>query len=283
MTETQFNARVIAPLQSRVALRDLVRLINAYADILRIVRLTEWLERYLSDKNAFYTGLVRGTKEDRALVDLLPALLKAEYMFAGVFVELALTILAGHRLKSVPVSAVVRDAEDPLFSRLDQNALLEAYTISMYRNKIVAHGDIPRRTVYEIGPGTTRLFPSAKGVHFTKKEQARLRALKSRNAGHIPALAADENWFYWPGLLFHGIPVGPRRPDKDGKHFKVSSDREAIDKLVEHVGCRSLTCSDLLASVDRFSLALKSLVVPLRKFGKVLRSTNKRKVRPLRR
>ena len=183
----------------------------------------------------------------------MEALIRAIYEAASVAVGIA----AAESQKNVSLFdwSLKRFAhENPaMLERVDGQAVLGAWAIIEYRNKLIAHHDFCRTYSFASGRNGCRMVPAGPGIfpdltneHHT--EQARLWGLYGPNS----AKPEEINIHNQRKLLFHRVPV------VSGGRF--NPDRSAIDQLVEQYGTESATLSEIGDAVRSFVLGLAAIV-----------------------
>lgn len=225
--------------------------------------------RYSQLHEFHWQGIVRAGDEPQHFSGDAPELQRANQL---TFLRLRLETLirAIYEAASVAVGIVAAESqkdsalfdwslkrfaqEQPaMLEGVDAQAVLGAWAVLEYRNKLIAHHDFCRTYSFTSGPNGCRMVPAGPGVfpnltpeHAT--EQARLWV----SYGPTSSKPEEVNIHNQRKLLFHTVPVVSAG--------KVNPDRKAIDLLVEQYGTESATLSEIGNSVRSFVLGLAAIV-----------------------
>lgn len=134
-----------------------------------------------------------------------------------------------------------------LLSKVDPVAVAAAWSVSEYRNKLIAHHDFTRTYSFVSGGGGCRLEPHEPQM----KSPTNISGMWAQY-GAITANPAEINHRAQAKLLFEAIPVlstGSFNPD-----------RKAIDLIAEEFGLQSNTTTEVLEKVKIFTLELAKVV-----------------------
>lgn len=165
---------------------------------------------------------------------------KSLYEFATIFLTKMLREKWAY-YKSI--TSFVKDNDCPLDR--DENIILKAYCLVAYRHKIIAHHDYIKIECENVTENTYRL--TASPSHSNESWSQNLNDLKLKYQYLIPSDFNTLKELEVVNFLFYNLPL------KDMKG-KWNLDREAIDMLVQEVGCKSYTQDEVLKIVDEFSL-----------------------------
>jgi hypothetical protein len=120
-----------------------------------------------------------------------------------------------------------------------------------YRNVLIAHHDFQRREGFTTSnENTFRLAPAPPDLGFPPEEQPLLEKLWERYNSIIPQKEGLRSSHQRLWALFYKVPI----EDKE--------EREEVNRLVERVGCESITRQEVLDAIDQFAL---EVVVAVRK------------------
>lgn len=167
---------------------------------------------------------------------------KSLYEFATVFLTKILREKWNY-FKSI--TSFVKDNDCPL--NRDEWIVLKAYCLVAYRHKIIAHHDYIKIECENITNKACHLIVSPD--HSNEGWSQSLNDLKLRYQHLIPSDLNNGNELELVNFLFYNLPL------KDSLN-KWNLDREAIDMLVQEVGCKSYTQDEILRIVDDFSLTI---------------------------
>ncbi len=257
-----FPDDILKPLEARVPDFDPGRVWTAYTDATNMADVIARLERDIGGRDAVQlnaAGTDAAAKEATEVFFLdnyIGTLHKALIEFANIFMVVLLHELQG-RPKREPT--VLTLAESPLALRIDRYTLHRAYCLYVYRNKVIVHHDVPRSfmTVQNRIDGRRWLNPIPHRIDEGKDiDPGLLRALYTLKHwfSSNPAVAAETVPMEIASPLFYAI-AGPYAE-------KVSRKRDLINKIVEHIGCRSMTVEEIVETIDSFTLEL-TRIAPL--------------------
>ncbi len=256
--DRDFEHKVIEPLKAaRHDLPDLAesRIRTAHQDL----ALADTLGQELQDS-------VRG--RDWAVFDLnvfvrdrqQTMLLKAVYSFASIFIAVLLSELAksGSPGREITLTQRTKDRKrlvvQEVLPALDLNAVLPAYCVVQYRNKLVSHHDVPRYGGSRGDrDGTVRLLPIRGEFDIDEADAEVLSRLTAKYPELIKNLAVPGNLFQQLNALFYGIPLL--------EAGMINPDRIAVDAIIERGGCDSLSRQGVVAAADTFAVAAVRAVV----------------------
>ena len=136
-----------------------------------------------------------------------------------------------------------------LLKRVDPSAVLHAWAVTEYRNKLISHHDFCRSYAFTSGPKGCRMCPMGPGVfpEITAEDMANTDRLwgtygeKSEKPGEVNVNEKRR-------LLFHTVPV-----IQEGQ-FNLH--REEVDKLVERYGTQSATLPEIGEAIRLFVLKI---------------------------
>lgn len=208
---------------SNVAIKDssesLLYLTSTYEDILNILEISKETNK-ISNKITLHKSL---------------------YEFATIFLTKLLREKWSY-FKSI--TSFVKDDDCPLDR--DKDFVLKAYCLVAYRHKIIAHHDYVK-TEYEDVDKSFRILASPN--HSNNSWGEKLNTIKLKYKYLISDSLNNSSDLDIVNFLFYKTPL----KDENGKW---NLDREAIDFLVQEVGCKSYTQEEILKIVDDFFLAL---------------------------
>jgi hypothetical protein len=179
----------------------------------------------------------------------LESLMRAVYEAASVLVG----IVSAEALRDATVfdSSLKKLArENPgLLAQVDASAALGAWSVTEYRNKLIAHHDFCRSYAFKSGRGGCRMCPMGPGI-FPELTPAHLaeteRLWNLYGAG--TSKPNEINIHQKRSLLFHSVPVI--------QNGAVNPDRREIDTLVERYGIDSATLQEIAEAMRAFVLAM---------------------------
>lgn len=169
---------------------------------------------------------------------------KSLYEFATIFLTKLLREKWNY-YKSI--TSFVKDDDCPLDR--DEDFVLKAYCLVAYRHKIIAHHDYIKVKCENIGKDFCLI---ASPNHNKNGWSENLNNIKQKYNSLIPDNLDKSSDFKLVDFLFYKIPL------KDTKN-KWNLDREAIDMLVQEVGCKSYTQDEILNIIDEFSSTIISI------------------------
>jgi hypothetical protein len=157
--------------------------------------------------------------------------------------------LTGRPTHEVPVQKQLERPSSAKFEHRD--AWQGLYCLATYRNKIVTHHEVPRKTGGALTDrdGIRRLAPLPEDFHVSKPDARRLREIRDSTS-----VAVGENDFDLLEKLFYAIPVTFGGPQSDF--------RREIDKIAERGGVKSPTVPDILNWLERGATDALRFVVP---------------------
>lgn len=170
------------------------------------------------------------------------ALLKASYLFAVVYMEMILGTI-----NNQPTISFSKFLNSEPNSPFDISALTKAYSIAIYRNKLLAHHDKMRfaGSMSKIGIGEVRIQPMGHPVNLSVSERKTIVGLKEKYKWHLDKVPHADTFNVPIELvteLFYFVPAE--------YNMKKGHDRIIINNLAESVGVRSLCAQELLEAVD---------------------------------
>lgn len=179
----------------------------------------------------------------------LESLMRAVYEAASVVVG----IVSAEAIRNAAVfdSSLKKLArENPgLLAQVDASALLGGWSVTEYRNKLIAHHDFCRSYAFKSGRDGCRMCPMGPGV-FPDVTPDHL-ADTDRLWNHYAATTGkpDEiNIHERRSLLFHSVSVI--------QNGAINPDRREIDTLVERYGIDSATLPEIRDAMRAFVLAM---------------------------
>jgi hypothetical protein len=136
-----------------------------------------------------------------------------------------------------------------LLAQVDTSAVLAAWSVTEYRNKLISHHDFCRSYAFKSGGVGCRMCPTGPGVfsvvtHDHLADTDRLWNLYSAGT----TKANEQNIHERRRLLFHAVPVI--------QNGVFNPDRRGIDTLVERYGIDSATLPEISDAVRTFVLAM---------------------------
>lgn len=225
----------------------------AYRDLIHLMTLTEEIESSVAGKESEIVKTGDPRQIDFVVLrhGQIDTLLKGLYIFGTIFINIILAEVSDK--PGMSLNRFLESKKHPLTS-LSTNKILPAYCVVAYRNKVIAHHDIRRRSGYIFGSasGQTRLVPLPEQVHILQNSVAEILRLKSFYGGAIPELQTEDNVFELLQILFHHIPIG--------EFGNINPHRRIIDRIVEKGGCKSMTSNEITKALDAFIEAISSSV-----------------------
>lgn len=179
----------------------------------------------------------------------LESLMRAIYEAASVVVG----IVSAEALRDVEVfdSSLKKLARDNpgLLAQVDASAVLRAWSVTEYRNKLISHHDFCRSYAFKSGRGGCRMCPMGPGVFPELTPDHLAETDRLWNLYGAGTAKPDEiNIHQKRSLLFHSVPVI--------QNGAVSPDRRQIDTLVEMYGIDSATLPEIADAMRAFVLAM---------------------------
>lgn len=253
MDYSEFRRRVSQPLTEIPASFDELRVEAFYKDLLHTYGMAETIEASLVGRNMFDLASSGEKDEVHQLWHQqlqIITLLKALYMFADILIIVLLHEALGRPAprtpgKGISLNYVISQNLLP-FSRA---SILPAYCVVNYRNVLIAHHDYQRMEGYTLSSeGSFRLSPASPNLGLPPEEQPLLERLWEKYNSTIPHLAGVQNYLQRSWILFYNIPIEDKR------------ERQEVNRLVERVGCESMTRQGLLNAIDQFALEVVEAV-----------------------
>lgn len=184
----------------------------------------------------------------------LITILKTHYLLADIYISTFLHEAFDRPAEGMSLMKFLNHKNSSLRPVL--NSLLSAYSLVVYRNKIITHQDIRRTYSYRTDrSGDYRLAPLPDQLEIARGDGETLMTLKDKYRSRIPGLATEENLFVMLRLLFYGVPIG--------EIGAICKDRETINAIAERGGCPSMTRDEILKAVDDFSLVMTNAINPM--------------------
>jgi hypothetical protein len=247
------RTKVTEPLSEKVSGISCARIVNCWEDVLHLLDVTAELESQLAAQPPIFTPETAG--RDFALRGRISTFNKAAIEFSNIYMTVLLHEAASRRGREVTIGDLLKRYPHSA-AQMTDSVLLGAYRIYAIRNKIVAHHDKLRYPGGSLSAtGELRIFAFRAPTAVSQDETKGILALQAKYAAALPALVGETNYLEVLGLLFHGIPVMTGGI--------LNSDRRQVDGLVEQLGCKSMTHTEMLAALTAFSAEVASLA-PLR-------------------
>ena len=179
----------------------------------------------------------------------LESLMRAIYEAASVVVG----IVSAEALRDSAVfdSSLKKLArENPgLLAQVDASAVLGAWSVTEYRNKLIAHHDFCRSYAFKSGSGGCRMWPMGPEVFREVTPEHLAETDRLWNLYAAGTAKPDEiNIHQKRSLLFHSVPVI--------HNGAINPDRREIDILVERYGIDSATLPEIGNAMRAFVLAM---------------------------
>lgn len=232
----KFEKDILGPLKERNII-GYCDIRSRYEDILALIELFAEIESSVK----FTTPESLSSPENFKLRRQLSVLLQALYMFADIYIQVLLK-------ETVDRGTLIKFLKSPPIS-LPNDCIREAYCIVVYRNKLIVHHDFSRMHSfsYSHNDRTLRLIPVIYGLTLPEAHVEHLNKLFEKYA----PTSTEVNGFQRLRDLFYSIPPTPIH------NGNLNPDRKEIDKIAEQCGgVESMTCSELIKTIDSFSLAV---------------------------
>lgn len=243
MKINHFKKRIGDLLRAQISISSIVRIENAYEELATIYEL---IHKYQADA----VKLNSSDPDFRGNMRYLALLHKVLFLFADQFVTSILSEAVGER--GLTLKKFLKNPRPPL-SNLSPTKVLSAYTIVVYRNKIIAHHDVKR--IYGLkwcrNLEHFTLAPLPEHFHVAKSDAESLQRLKSKYMNDIAGIEFENNQFAQLNLLFYGIPIGSLR--------NINMDRQKVNEIAKRGGCESLTSAEVMKAMEEFSCAVTEL------------------------
>ena len=269
MDREDFKRQILDPMGSVIADLDVRRVEVAYEDAKRVDELMVYLQNLGGGLQEVYSLFSNG-KEDDAWAAIqrgnyVWTLHKALIEFANVFMTILMHEAHGRKDKECTVGALV---EMPIASAMDRDSLHCAYCLYMYRNKVIAHHEVPRGNSLSLdADGTQRLVPMPKQFQISPNDYQELIRLDAQHSSALmtppilknllemyssvdPAIR-NTNAYMLLDTLYYGIPAP--------SGAKPSQERRLINRIVERGGCKSMSPLEILETIDCFARELAKI------------------------
>lgn len=215
---------------------------SAYRDLLDASEMADEIENVLSSTESGGDAFRRRKRH-------LLTLLKTAYGSAETFVNAFLHEISARPSDGMDLYRFLRLTEPPI--SLPSESILPAYCAVAYRNRILARHDIHNMYSFDRrSDGRFRLEPYPCHRHISREDAGVLLRLREGHKSYTPELADQHDHLDWLHTLFYRVPV--RTGDSGG----IGGDREEIDRIAGRCGCPSMSMDELIAAVDKFSLAV---------------------------
>jgi hypothetical protein len=244
-----FEHKVLKPIKKKCPYFNERRVEVVYEDLYDIYELIQGTHKRIKKFDVFdlvKTGRIRKAKNIRDQDRQIVTLLKAQHLFAEIFISM----LIGEVLKkpSLSLNSFIDKPQEPL-NYLSPQDILPAYCVIVYRNKIIAHhAEIRGNAYFSDKNGEKKFFPHHSSMTFPKEVINELDHLARKYSHAIPSLNGVVNPYNQMEILFYNIPLGILG--------KKNPDRLAINKLAEKGNCKSMSQTEIINAVDNFSLAV---------------------------
>jgi hypothetical protein len=185
---------------------------------------------------------------------MLATLLKAQYLFANILVDVLIAEALEMEKPTLLRFLGSSDSTQGRLAPLSLSAILPTYCVVVYRHKLVAHHDFPRTHGIARDPdGTHHFDPQPHNLRVSTDDTQEVRRLQGVYEEDFPAIARELHWRESLDFLFYNIPIGSLGA--------VSQDRRAVNKLVERLGCKSMSREGIDRAIDQFCLAVVDAVL----------------------
>lgn len=183
----------------------------------------------------------------------LEALVRAIYEAASVVVGiLCAELLRNAAIFDSSLKKLARGNPE-LLGKIDESVVVQAWSVTEYRNKLIAHHDFCRSYGFKSSQDGCRMCPRGPGFfprltadHVADTE--RLWGIYAKSTTKPDEVNIHEK----RSLLFHTIPVI--------RHGSFNQDRREIDALVEKYGIDSATLPEIGNAIRSFTLAMASVL-----------------------
>lgn len=250
MDPEQFHNIITRPLERSIPNFDSTGFESYYEDLLSISNLADEVRNLTSGKQFFQLLDVGDKKNAQILLKQhreIITLLKALYIFSTIFIN-EITSRAVN-IMGTSFNVFLRKPKKPLLS-LSTDAILPAYCVVVYRNKLIAHHDIRRLYSYSFDEKgiNSSILPMSELFQISEHDTQNVRILAKQYEKSLPQIKGINNLYEQLEFLFYNIPIG--------NLGSISADRMEIDSIAERGGCRSMTLREIIKAVDDFAITV---------------------------
>ena len=220
-----------------------VRLLTAYDDFVNILNLQLSLEKDLNGECVFDATKRGETEKANQIIRIQnqsKTLIKAAYMFASIYIDLILGRAVGEISCSFQKFLWKKG-----WPKVNVNELTEAYCISIYRNKLIAHHDCLRDSAVLRSKDGVFFQPLPGGFKVDDADFELLKSMKPKYFNIIQGVTDEENYYELLNKFFYGIPP----------EFEMSKehDRLLVNNIAEKGGLKTKPLLSLLTTLNDFT------------------------------
>ncbi|MGG3623126.1 hypothetical protein ABES25_06125 [Bacillus gobiensis] len=213
----------------------------AYWDVLSTSSLYIEIKKYIEENNLavnkypdlYASGDIKQINYSVVRHRQIVSLMKSLFIYTDIFVNIFLQEITQIKKEQYSTKGLIRSFYKSNKNTLSQDVIQPIFCTVIYRDKMIVHHDVPRLSAYSI----ERLSPQPENLSLEDKVKEELENYKKKYKDIIPS--EETNDIMILRKLFYNVPF-------------VDKKREDIDKLIESVGCESITPEELMGYLYSF-------------------------------